>query len=167
MKNKKLAKEILRMAKLDQGIRKAYVKAPRLIKKVKEVDRRNLTKMKRIIEEHGWPTITLVGNKASRMAWLIVQHADSDVKFQEYCLGLMREAAKDEQVLKTNIAYLVDRILVNKGKPQIYGTQFYKNKKGELAPRPIKNMKILDKLRKKMGLESFKLYKNELRGDVK
>lgn len=59
-------------------------------------------------------------------------------------------------------AYLTDRILVNIGKPQTYGTQFYKNPNGKLIPRPIKNTNLLEKRRKAVGLGSFKLYKKQM-----
>jgi len=37
MKNKKLAKEILQMAKVDQKIRKSYLKEPFFLKRLKEL----------------------------------------------------------------------------------------------------------------------------------
>lgn len=91
MENKKLAQEILQMARLDQKTRKSIIKYASTWKKVQEIDRANLVKLKRIVSRFGWPTITLVGKRASRMAWLLVQHADSDVKFQEQCLELMKK----------------------------------------------------------------------------
>jgi hypothetical protein len=45
--------------------------------------------------------------------------------------------------------------LVNEGKKQLFGTQFYKNKKCIFRPRPIRDMKNLDKRRKKYGLPPF------------
>jgi len=163
MENKKLARIILQMVKLDQKVRKAYEKNSSLLKKMEEIDRSNLTKMKQVVEKFGWPTLTLVGKKASYSAWLLVQHADNDVRFQERCLRLMQQAAKKNEVSKTNIAFLTDRVLVNRGKPQIYGTQFYKNKNGKLVPRPIRNIKAVDKEREKMSLESFELYQKRIR----
>lgn len=162
-RNKKLANQILEMAKLDQQVRKAYGKNPSLAKKMKVIDTANLLKMKKIIRKFGWPTVSLVGKKASHLAWLLVQHADNDVEFQESCLKLMKKAVKDNEALKTEIAFLTDRILVNKGKPQIYGTQFYKDKRGKLGPRLIRDIKALDTRRKKMGLENFKLYQKRLK----
>jgi len=161
-RNKKLAKQILKMAKLDQQVRKAYEKNSSLIKKVKAVDKTNLLKMKKIIKKFGWPTVSLVGKKASHLAWLLVQHADDDVEFQESCLRLMKRAVEDAGVLKTEIAFLTDRILVNKGKPQIYGTQFYKNKAGKFGPRPIRNIETIDERRKSVGLGNFKIYKKKM-----
>ncbi len=75
----------------------------------------------------------------------------------------MKEKAKHKKIEPLYIAYLTDRILVNQGKPQIYGTQFYLNKKGRLIPRIIKNKKDLNKRRKKIGLQSFAEYKSILK----
>lgn len=49
----------------------------------KKIDKKNTLKIKKIIERYDWPTINLVGKKASKNAWLLVQHADHDVKFQK------------------------------------------------------------------------------------
>lgn len=163
MKNKKLEKEILRMAQIDQKIRRVYVKDSSLSKQVEKIDTSNLKKMKKIVKEFGWPAISLVGKKASHLAWLLIQHADKDVDFQEYCLKLMIKAGRNNDVSKANIAFLRDRVLVNRGKPQIYGTQFYKDKTGKLLPRIISNVETLAERRKEIGLESFKVYKKKLR----
>jgi translation initiation factor 6 (eIF-6) len=93
-----------------------------------------------------------VGKEASHLAWLIVQHADHDVEFQEKCLKLMKQKLKEKKIDPIEVAYLTDRVRVNKGKKQIYGTQFYLNKNGKLIPRPIYDKKNLDKRRKKLDL---------------
>lgn len=167
MRNAKLAKEILRMTKLDQKVRKAYIKNLTVYngKKLQAIDIENLKKMKRIVKEFGWPTTPLVGKKASHSAWLLVQHADSDIKFQEYCLRLMKKAVREDDVSKVNIAYLTDRILVNKGSPQVYGTQFYRDASGKWVPRPIADIKSLDQRRKTVGLNRFEVYRKKLGGE--
>lgn len=162
MINKNLSSEINQMAKLDQIARKATLRDDSAWKKVRVIDKENLIKIKKIVKKHGWPIIELVGKKASNNAWLIVQHADADVDFQEYCLQLIKKAIKVNEIAKSNIAYLTDRILVNKGKPQIYGTQFRKNPSGELVPQKIKSEKNLNALRKKMRLETFEVYKKRI-----
>lgn len=139
MINKTLAQEILIMARLDQLVRKSG-------KDIVPVDQKNLIRIKQIVSNYGWPTISLVGKKASHMAWLLVQHADTDLKFQKHCLGLMKKAVKKKEVQLSDTAYLTDRVLVNQGKQQIYGTQFYK---------PIKNRQNLNTRRIKMGLPSL------------
>src|SRR3989344_5778883 len=77
--NVKLSKILNQMAEQDQ----------KFIKRVREtlvfddiVQRANTERLKEIIEKSGWPSIDLVGKKASRNAGLIIQHADHDVRFQ-------------------------------------------------------------------------------------
>ena len=158
MKYRKIAQEIIQMAKLDQKIRKVYILKPTYLKKMKEADRLHLTKIIQIIKQIGWPTISRVGRKASHLAWLLIQHADNDIEFQEYCLGLMKKEVEGREVTKNDIAFLTDRILVNKGMEQTYGTQFYRSKAGKLLPKPIKNINSIDIRRKDMNMQSFSAY---------
>lgn len=143
------------MAKLDQ-------RARNLAKNTNKADQSNLQKMKQVVRKFGWPTISLVGKRASQMAWLIVQHADTDLVFQKKCLRLMIKAAKTGEVTLQDVAYLADRVLINQGKPQVYGTQFYKDRDGQWVPRPIKNTDKLEERRKRVGLESFKIYRQKM-----
>lgn len=160
--NRILAKKIQEMAKLDQARRKAGTISSYANWKDKGlIIKENTKTLKKIVKQFGWPTIQLVGKKASNLAWLLVQHADHDLKFQRYCLRLMIKEAKRGSVLWENVAYTTDRILVNDGRPQLYGTQFYESK-AKLIPRLIKNVDNLNERREKMGLEPFEVYKNKL-----
>lgn len=162
IKNKALAKLISDMAKTDQLERKRVRQKQKLRSGLVKVDMAHLRRMKCIVNRYGWPTKKLVGKRASHFAWLLVQHADDDVSFQEYCLKLVKEMTQDDEVTKMQIAFLTDRVLVNKGKSQIYGTQFYVDKSGKIIPRSIFNLSHLDDRRKVMGLGSFKEYKTEI-----
>lgn len=93
------------------------------------LDKKHTIRMKSIIKKYGWSGKNLVGEKASDGAWLLVQHADHDINFQERCLKLIKEAVKKGEAKKFHFAYLKDRILVNKKRRQVYGTQFYFKKK--------------------------------------
>ena len=62
-------------------------------------------------------------------------------------------------ITPANIAYLTDRIRVNQGQSQLYGTQFYRNPQtGQLEARPIETPEELDSRRAEMGLELFSDY---------
>jgi len=120
-----------------------------------DIDRQNTIALKKIIKQFGWPTIRMVGKKASFNAWLLAQHADHALRFQKKVLRLLRDIyEKEKDIDPMNIAFLTDRILVAEGKKQIFGTQFYVTKSG-WKPRPIKNMKELNDLRKQYGLRSY------------
>lgn len=118
------------------------------------IDKQNTERLKDIIREIGWPTISLVGRETAMQAWLLAQHADHDPEFQAHCLELMRKCP-DGEVEKSNIAYLEDRIRIKQGKSQLYGTQFQKNSDGKLEALPIEDPEGLEKRRLQMEMESF------------
>ena len=61
-----------------------------------------------------------------------------------------------------DFAYLTDRVRVNAKQPQIYGTQWYRNAKGEFVPRPIEDPGSVEARRKKLGMSSMAEYKQML-----
>ena len=148
MQNKELCAELLAMAQQDQEIRNqstfifenwskptTYPTIRQLLIKSFEIDEANTRRMKEIVAEYGFPGKGLVGLMGTQAAWLLVQHADHDPDFQSECLSLMEEALKAKDVIASNVAYLTDRVRVNKGLPQIYGTQWgFDNK-----PQPIED----------------------------
>jgi len=155
--NKLLAKELKKMAAEDRAMRKRAAKTG--IWQI-EIDRKNTKELKKIISKHGWPTISMVGKRASFCAWLLAQHADHDKRFQKRALKLLKKiySKNRKDIDPMNVAFLTDRILVGNGKKQIFGTQFYADKSGTLKPRPIKNRRGLDGRRKKYGIPPFKEY---------
>jgi hypothetical protein len=125
-----------------------------------EADRINQVKAKAIIKKYGYPGYDLVGGSSDSF-WIIVQHCDNDVPFQERVLALMKQQIAKNNASKTKYAYLTDRVLVNKDQKQIYGTQLSRdNKTGKYSPFPLKDPKLVDKLRKEVGLEPLAIYIN-------
>lgn len=151
--NKELAEYISEMAEADQGVRKMRPRDPELLYGIPNylvyaIDGVNNWRIHKIIEKHGYPTQKLVGKRGMFKFWILIQHQDFDHELQKICL---EQCDFNEQ----NNALLTDRVLVNAGKSQIYGTQFYRNKKGEMVSRPIKDRGNLSKRRKAVGLGSF------------
>lgn len=114
------------------------------------VDLKNTERMKQIIAEIGWPTISKVGVEGASNAWLLVQHADHDMVFQSECLRLMKEAPAGE-VNVINVAYLEDRVRVNEGRGQLYGTQFTQEG-GKHIPKTIEDVGDIDTRRAQVGM---------------
>jgi hypothetical protein len=112
--------------------------------------------LKGIVDKEGWLYGDKLGVDGENYAWLIVQHCP-DLEFQKKCLRLIEKLPLTEK-RKGHIAYLTDRILVNEGRKQVYGTQFNFGK-----PFPIENEESLDERRKQMGLENFAEYKEKIR----
>jgi hypothetical protein len=182
-KEPELRLELLRRVKDDQDARNAWiawmkehgengtVKLDKLsaeLKKeheklgdaVKKADLENTDRLGQIVEKHGWPSNSLVGKDGSHAAWLLVQHADANTKFQRKCLDLMSKLPKDE-VSQTDLAYLTDRVLLAEGKKQIYGTQFTFSD-GKWQPRPLDEPDNVDKRRAEVGLKSLADYVKDL-----
>ena len=127
----------------------------------REIDIENCQELKRVIGEIGWPDFDIVDREGACFAWLIVQHADHDLVFQENCLALMKEKISQNKIDKKHYAYLVDRVRKNSGKKQIYGTQFYVEN-GCFVEYPILDKANLNKKRKEFGLIEFSKYKKRL-----
>jgi len=157
--SKKIANDISEMGRVDQGVREECAKSPSLKYLVYAIDQIHNYRIHKIIKEFGYPDEKLIGKKGLRDFWLLVQHQDNDLKLQEDCLKKCGFASKEK-------AYLTDRVLVNQGKSQLYGTQFYLDK-SKLKPRSIKDRENLEKRRKEAGLSPFAEYSKLMQNSEK
>ena len=141
--NERLRDELLAMDAEDQRVRRELLDAGLLgdgyHPRMEEVHKRNAARLKEIILKHGWPGRALVGEQSAFAAWRIAQHAIGDPAFQRSCLCLLEEAAARGDVSPQHPAYMLDRIRMYEGKPQIYGTQFMPNEDGDWAPWEIED----------------------------
>jgi hypothetical protein len=131
--NKELQKKITLMAKEDQKWRKesenidngktsAFNKAT-IEYNWKKTDSLNLIEAKSIIKNYGYPGCDVVGESGSNRFWIIVQHCDNDINFQQRVLLLMSKQVKLNNASGEDFAYLQDRVLLSTNKKQICGTQ--------------------------------------------
>lgn len=118
-----------------------------------------------IMEEHGWPGISLVGKAGSVAAFTIAQHAISLPQVQKSCLRYLNSAVKAGEASAVQLACLEDRILFNEGKPQKYGMIFDWNEKGELYTN-VDNIESANERRMLLGLksveEAIKIHRREI-----
>jgi hypothetical protein len=117
----------------------------------------HFARIKKIIEQYRWPGISLVGKEGSQMMWVLVQHCDNDLEFQTLCLKLLRIAVANNDASKENLAFLTDRVHLQHGHRQIFGTQFY-HQNNNSHPFPIEDEANLDQRRRDMGLMPFSEY---------
>lgn len=122
-------------------------------KRVDALHRRNADRLKAIIAEQGWPGRSLVGEEGATYAWMIVQHASSDVDFQRGGLELIKDAVSRHEAPMSHAAYLEDLLLVTHGLPQIYGTQFELDNDGLMSPLPIEDPTHVNDRRRAVGLD--------------
>jgi len=153
--------ELTQRVALDQELRKKAMEGAEvdmaLYERLSAVDEDNTAWLKGIVLQRGWPTITRVGEEGAGNAWLLVQHADHDVDFQEHCLLLLRAAVAQNQASAKNLAYLEDRVAMHRGRPQRYGTQFVQ-KDGKYVPHTLEDPARVDEWRTSVGLDTLAEY---------
>lgn len=146
MKNSLLAAQIIRMKDMDQELRfltRDLGTTDGLANSLVYVmDLAHNTAIVRLIERYGYPARALVGKRALQAFWLLVQHQDDDLLLQEDCLAHCDFEPKEH-------ALLSDRVAVNSGRKQTFGTQY---------GAPILNPKTVDQRRKDVGLEPIAEY---------
>lgn len=120
------------------------------------IDEENREWIKEQVKAHGWLGKSLVGEEGAHNAWLLVQHADQDLPFQESCLKQMVELPKGE-VAAVDIAYLTDRVLSAQKKPQRYGTQC-SVENGVARVKDVEDPENLNQRRTELGLEPIEDY---------
>jgi hypothetical protein len=148
--NQNLADELIQLYEIDIDMRNRNINEGTAYDP--SVDEASQSRLMEIVESEGWPTISKVGSKASNAAWLLIQHAPS-LEFKEKCLALMNKLPTDE-VNPVNIAMLEDRVLMFRGEPQIYGTQFQGIGKN-MKVYEIKDPEHVDERRASVGLDTF------------
>lgn len=87
-----------------------------------QIDAENLVRVDSIIAARGWPGRSLAGEDGARTAFLVVQHAPLET--QEQYLPLLEAAVSSGEAEPWQLAMLTDRVLVRRGLPQRYGTQY-------------------------------------------
>ena len=150
--NEELRTELLVRADRDQTARKSLPPAQRdeqWEQVIAPVDRDNTTRMRKIVADYGWPGYALAGVDGAHAAWLLVQHAPAE--FQEECLPLLEDAVCRDDAAPRDLAYLTDRVLMHRGEPQVYGTQ-YQVIDGGLKLWAVREPDGLDQRRAALGL---------------
>jgi hypothetical protein len=112
--NETLREELLVMAAEDRRVRQQLLETGKLgdgyAPEMEAVHRKNASRLKEMIDEHGWPDRDLVGEDGTLAAWFIAQHAIGDPEFQRQALGLIQQKTKQGRVPDAQEAYLFDRI---------------------------------------------------------
>jgi hypothetical protein len=116
-----------------------------------------------IFTQYGFPGFDKVGEEGSQHFWLIVQHCDKYPAFQKKVLNAMEKEVKKHNANPNNYAYLYDRVKVNAGEKQLFGTQvtYEVATTGRAIPKiGLIDSANVDKLRKDYNLDPLKDYLN-------
>jgi VWFA-related protein len=150
--------------KLHDELRKLALKAETLLyngvekdlsnqdftKRVGEVRDRNNARLCQILKEFGWPSSALVGKDGmGALFYLIRNSRQSDLQLA--LLPAVIASVKQGDGEKGQVADLVDRIRVDSGMKQLFGTQV-KFSNGFLVLAPIEDEAHVDDRRKQFGM---------------
>lgn len=170
--NNELRKELNKIQYEDQGIRLLLLNVQKskgssnpttllIREEMKQVDSINAIRVQQLIDEFGWLGESEIGSEANQTLFLTIQHVD-DLIVQEKYLPLLEQAVKEGNAEAWQFAFLTDRILMNQGKFQVYGTQMIIGEKPEDSYIvPLQNPEKVDELRHEVGLEPLNDYLRE------
>jgi len=179
IRNKVFAKELFRMIIKDQGFmyvgnieRKKYMQnggyfsTPSIfpVLAMEEKNKKeNEIRLLELIKLYGWPTASSVTEYAAAGAALIINHASHELRLQYF--PMLEEAFKKGEAQPLRYAKMRDRLLIEKGEKQLFGTQIkFENFEGEdfeRQPYPMEEPEYVDKRRAKIGLGPLSVYLKE------
>lgn len=128
---------------------------------MERVDSLNQTMVFDILDNDGWPSN--LSDKANRAIWIVIDH--SDLTSRSKYVSFVRAKADEGILDKSDYAMLNDRVLMEEGKPQVYGTQIKmaatfdgEDMAMQLYLWPVENPDALDSLRRSVGLSPIEEY---------
>lgn len=150
----------------DQQVREKFMKKWQetgnidleLNQKMGEIDSINQIYTFEFLDKYGYPTYSNDGKKLCEGVFYILQHSDQQ-SMKKY-IGELKDAAFNGEASLTHYALMQDRILMNDGEKQIYGSQCSprKDENGHNTDKnfvwPIRNNEVVDSLRKAMGFKT-------------
>lgn len=117
----------------------------------------NLARVTAVLDSAGWLGEAEVGRTANQALFLVLQHADARPDVQARYLEEMRLAVEQGLARPHELAMLEDRVAVNHGRPQLYGSQIGWTD-GRPFMRPIADEEHVNERRAAVGLEPLERY---------
>ena len=120
------------------------------------VDHENQVLVVSLIEKCGWPQKATVGERGMSAVFLVIQHASKDLR--EKYFPLIKASAEKGELSLRSVAMMEDRMLMENGKHQKYGTQLISHNNGPLQLHPIADEANVNKRRAAMSMEPIEDY---------
>lgn len=117
----------------------------------KESDFQNLVIISNFIDQCGIPTLNQVNDVQMAGIWAVLQHSNS--KYVLKYMPQLEAAANNGDIKWGTIAMMKDRVLMEQGKPQVFGTQILN---GQLYK--LKDPEYVNKRRKAIGMDPIEDY---------
>lgn len=153
-----LRRELLRLRAEDHRVREELLTANELggpyHPRMEAVHVQNAARLRELIAQYGWPAEDLAGEVGAEAAWLIAQHSVGEPAFMKQALELVRACAAKQRCPAWHAAYLEDRIALQQGRPQRFGTQWIDDPcDGLTRPWTLADPEHVNELRGSVGLK--------------
>ena len=157
MVDEQLRQELLAMRTEDRRVRQEVVESGELggayVPRMEEVHRENAARLRELIESRGWPAEDIAGKDGAEAAWFIAQHSIGERDLQRQVLRLLHACISEERVPAWHAAYLEDRIAIQEGRLQRYGTQWMQDPvDGRVRPLSLADVDHVNEWRREVGL---------------
>ncbi|HEX7721548.1 MAG TPA: DUF6624 domain-containing protein, partial [Pyrinomonadaceae bacterium] len=124
--NKKLSDDLIKLsAKQQQRLQDNVTdnkSGDTLIDTIKKSREKNTNDLCAIVKQYGWPTRDLVGDEGARAAFFLLRNSSTS-ELQRDLLPVIIAAVKKGEITKAAFATYIDRLRLNAGLKQIFGTQ--------------------------------------------
>ena len=120
------------------------------------IEHKCLNKAISIIENCGIPTLNEVNEHQMTALWLVFQHTHHNIRKQYFPLFL--KSAENGDLKMSQIALMIDRMLMQEGKPQKYGSQVQAGCQTDWELYNLENPETVNKRRFEMGMIPLKEY---------
>lgn len=152
------------MRKEDQELRQRWIKDQKneaIRDEVRALTKKHVARFEEIVAAHGWPGRSLVGFNGMSAAWTIAQHGGPDLLGR--MLPLMYDAVIKRDLDESLYGTSLDRVLVQRGEKQMYGTQFDVDPAtGKCEPKPVADPERVDERRLRAGMTPLAEYTRDL-----
>lgn len=106
-----------------------------------------------LVARCGWPRTPNVEKPVLEVAWFVLQHADQEpIAYRLKYLPYLQQSVARGDLPAKRLAMYEDRLLLQQGKPQRYGSQATSADGGVSLLTPVEDPEHLDARRKAMGL---------------
>jgi len=121
------------------------------------VDADNTKYLRGLVQDLGWIDVKRFGRDAATAAFLIVQHSN-DLRLMQAALPEIEKDLRAGVGDPQHYAFVYDRLKINLGERQRFGSQFGQNAKGDTVILPLENKAKVEEYRKSIGLFPLSQY---------
>ncbi|UAB80072.1 hypothetical protein INR76_07970 [Marixanthomonas sp. SCSIO 43207] len=117
----------------------------------------NEKRVKNILENYGWPSKEMIGDRGNWTLCNVIQHSANEVRI--HYLPMMRQAVKDQKLEPRFLVRAEDRIATERGDLQVYGGQMkYYPETKSFNLWPVLDPENIDARRTAIGLDSIAVF---------